>query len=366
MLSRRIRPALTIITAAVLATVALTGCGSRGEARTDANGVTLLSYMGWADQVTPPELAENLGFFEGKVKLDWIGNTNSGPQDIQTAATGQVDFGGAFAGAVAKLAAAGAPITAVLNYYGSDEKSFGGYYVTDDSPIRSVTDLVGKKIGVNTLGGQNEADVYEALKRAGLNSQQIDSVQLIALPTPNIEDSLRKGQIDVAGLTGQFQQRALANGGVRPVFTEIDEFGGPINGGPYVFRNDYIEKNPDVVRTFTTGVAKALEWERTTPRDQVIAKFTQIINDRHRAGESTKSLKYWLSVGVPSRYGELSDGDFMRWERWLRDTDAIDGDLEPRKFYTNEFNAMLRPEAKDTTARGEAHRNGSGTADTGN
>lgn len=76
---------------------------------------------------------------------------------IQSAATGETDFGGAFGGAVAKLVSAGAPIKAVVNYYGADDKTFTGYYVPENSSITKVTDLVGKKVGVNTLGGQNEA-----------------------------------------------------------------------------------------------------------------------------------------------------------------------------------------------------------------
>ena len=333
--------AVVVLAAVAALGLPLTACGQGGSVHSE-NGVTTLRYLGWTDQVTLPELAESLGFFNGKVKLDWSGTTISGPQEIQSAATNQVDFGGAFAGAVAKLITAGAPITGVIDYYGSDEKSFQGYYVRDDSHIHSPADLVGKKIGVNTLGGQNEADIHDALAKAGLSQDQIKSVQLIPLPPPNIEDAVRKGQVDVASLSGQFQQRALAVGGLRPVFTELDEYGGPINGGQYVFRNDVIAKNADAVRTFTTGVAKAIEWERDTPRDQVIAKMSQIINARHRPGEDTSTLKYWLSVGVPAKYGIISDVDFTRWESWLRDTGAIHGKLDPAKFYTNKYNAFAQ------------------------
>ena len=125
--------------------------------------MTTLRYQGWNDQVTLPELADALGYFHGKIKLKWVGNTISGPQDIQSAATGQTDFGGAFGGAVEKLVSSGAPIKAVINYYGGDQKSFGGYYVLDGSPIKSPRDLIGKKVGVNTLGGQNEADIFNYL-----------------------------------------------------------------------------------------------------------------------------------------------------------------------------------------------------------
>ncbi|MQY20161.1 ABC transporter substrate-binding protein [Nocardia macrotermitis] len=333
--------AVAVLAAVAALGLSLTACGKSDSVHAE-NGVTTLRYLGWADQVTPPELAESLGYFDGKVKLDWSGTTTSGPSEIQAAATGQVDFGGAFAGAVAKLITAGAPITAVINYYGSDAKSFTGYYVPDNSPIHTAADLVGKKIAVNTLGGQNEADIHDALAKAGLSQDQIKSVQLIALPPPNLEDAVRKGQVDVASLNGQFQQRAVAAGGLRPVFTELDEYGGPINGGPYVFRNDVIAKNADAVRTFTTGVAKALEWERDTPREQVVAKMNQIITARHRPGEDTSTLKYWLSVGVPAKYGVISDQDFTRWESWLRDTGAIHGKLDPSKFYTNKFNTLAQ------------------------
>ena len=68
-----------------------------------------------ASQVTYPELAADLGYFDD-VTLQWVGDTTSGPQDIQSAATGQTEFGGAFNGAIVKLAAGGAPITAVVGY----------------------------------------------------------------------------------------------------------------------------------------------------------------------------------------------------------------------------------------------------------
>lgn len=322
---------------AIAAAAATVACSSADASGPDSNGVTTLRYQGWTDQVTLPELADALGYFKGKIKLDWVGNTISGPQDIQSAATGQTDFGGAFAGAVAKLESAGAPIKAVINYYGYDKKTFCGYYVLNNSPIHTAKDLIGKKVGVNTLGGQNEADIHDYLRQQGLSEADVKKVQLVALPPPNLEDALRHHQVDVAALSGQFQQHAVKTGGVRPVFTDVGAF-GPFNGGPYVFRNDFIQKNPDAVRAFVTGVARAIEWERDEPRAKVIAEMTKIINARHRANEDTSTLKYWLSVGIPSKGGVMSGKDFSRWESWLKDTGALTGSLDVSKLYTNQFN----------------------------
>jgi ABC-type nitrate/sulfonate/bicarbonate transport system substrate-binding protein len=173
----------------------------------------------------------------------------------------------------------------------------------------------------------------------------------VPLPPPNLEEALRKGQIDVAALGGQFQQRAVAAGGLRPIFTELQQY-GPFNGGQYVFRNDVLKKNPAAVAAFVNGVGKAIEWERTTPRDQVIAEQTKIIEGRHRPDENTATLKYWLSVGIPARYGVISDGDFSRWQNWLVASGAVKTPVDPARLYTNKFNPNAGAATTPTTTGG--------------
>ncbi|OXM43492.1 ABC transporter substrate-binding protein [Amycolatopsis alba] len=323
--------------AALLAGLALSGCGASASPSGVAGQPEKLElrYQGSANNVTFPELAEDLGYF-GPVKLKWVGNTISGPQDIQSAATDQTDFGGAFTGAVAKLVDAGAPIKAVVNYYGSDEKTFLGFYVKEDSPIRNPRDLIGKKVGVNTVGANLEAALDTWLKRSGLSDAEIDQVQLVVLPPINTEQALRNGQIDVAALNGVLQDRALSVGGVRPIVKDVEAF-GPYNGGPYVLRTDFIKKYPETTKTFVTGVAKAIEWARTTPRDEVIARFTKIIQNRGR-NENTETLKYWKSTGV-TKGGLISDNDYTLWTDWLKQSGFIKNDqVDLKKIYTNEFN----------------------------
>ncbi|WP_433875189.1 ABC transporter substrate-binding protein [Sinomonas atrocyanea] len=323
--------------AAVLA-AAVSACSGPAAATGAGQETTELRYQGSANNVTLPELAQDLGFL-GDVKLVWVGNTTSGPQDIQSAATSQTDFGGAFTGAVVKLAEAGAPVKAVVNYYGEDEKTFNGFYVKDDSPIRTARDLIGRKVAVNTLGAHSEAVLDTWLEKNGLTPEEIRQVQLVVLPPNDTEEAVRRGQVDVGVLGGVLQDNAVAGGGLRSLFSDYALFGA-FAGGQYVFRSDFIAKNPDTVRAFTTGVAKAIEWERTTPRETVIERFTQIIEKRNR-GESTKNLKYWKSVGVP-RAGIITDTDFTRWDAWLNRAGIVGGPVTPSKYYTNEFNDLAK------------------------
>lgn len=335
--SRGRRWTARLVGTATATALLLSGCASSADPGGDS-GVTTLRYQGWGNQVTLPELAEHLGFLdETKIKLEWVGNTISGPQDVQSAATGQTDFGGAFGGAVAKLVASGAQIKAVINYYGGDDIDYGAYYVPADSPIRTARDLIGKKIAVNTLGGQNEADIFNYLRQQGLSVEETQQVELVTLPPVNQEDALRRGQVDVAGLSGQFKQRADAAGGLRTLWDQHSQY-GPFNGGPYVFRNDFIGKNPEAVRAFVDGVGKAIQWARLTPRDEVVRVQTQIIDARKRPNETSETLKYWLSPGVPSYYGYIVDEDFERWSDWLVSTGAVQEPPPAAELYTNEFN----------------------------
>jgi ABC-type nitrate/sulfonate/bicarbonate transport system substrate-binding protein len=255
-------------------------------------------------------------------------------------ATGQTDFGGAFAGAVVKLVQAGAPVKAVINYYGEDDRTFNGFYVKEDSPIKTARDFIGKKIAVNTLGAHADAVINSYLQQNGLSADEIKQVQLVVVPPNDTEEAIRRGQVDAGALGGVLQDKAVAAGGLRSVFNDYSLF-GTFAGGPYVLRDDFIAKNPNTTRIFTTGVAKAIEWERNTPREEVIARFTKILKERGR-NEDPAALQYWKSVGIPSK-GEIKDEDFTRWEKWLRDSGIIQDPIDPKKLYTNEFNGLVNP-----------------------
>lgn len=344
-------PLLSVAAAVVLA-LTVSGCGGAAEAgqgtQTGAE-VKVLRYQGSANNVTLPELAQDLGYL-GDVSLKWVGNTTSGPQDIQSAATNQTDIGGAFAGAVVKLVEAGAPVTAVVNYYGSDAKTFSGYYVKADSPIKAPRDLIGKKVAVNTLGAHHEAVINTYLSKNGLSQEEIKQVQLVPLAPNDTEEAIRRGQVDAGTLGGVLQDRAIEAGGLRSLFSDVQLFGA-FAGGQIVLRNDFIRQNPTTTRTFTTAVAKAIKWETETPREEVIARFKKIIETRGR-NESTVNLPYWKSPGVPDN-GVVRDEDFTRWSAWLKASGIVKTELTPANYYTNTFNELAGA-ATDAAKKGQS------------
>jgi ABC-type nitrate/sulfonate/bicarbonate transport system substrate-binding protein len=314
----------------------LSGCSKSASAGSGAVETTELKYQGSVGSVTLPELAEDLGYL-APIRLKWVGNTISGPQDIQTAATGQTDFGGAFNGAIVNLIANGAKIKAVIGYYGDDADTWNGFYVLNDSPIRTAKDFIGKKVGMNTLGGQSEFVLKEYLKRNGLTDNEIKQVTLVVVPPVNTEQSLRQNQIDVAVLGGILLDKALEKGGIRSIFNDYELFGA-FTGGSYIFTDKFIKNNPNTVKKFVEANAKAIEWARSTPRDQVIARFENIINKRGR-NEDTSALKYWKSYGVAGKGGLIADNEFSLWIDWLVKSGQLkEGQIKAKDVYTNQYN----------------------------
>lgn len=341
-----VRKSINTVAAVLLAAaVLLSGCGGANKgtsaASTNPDGyeVDVLRYQGGVGSVTFPELAEDLGYL-APLKLKFIGNTISGPQDIQALVSGDVDFGGAFNGAIVKLIAAHAPITPVIAYYGVDENTWTGYYVLNDSPIQSARDLIGKKIAVNTLGAHHEFVIKEYLHREGLTAEEIEQVTLVVVPPVTGEQTLRAKQVDVTTMGGVLRDKALERGDIRPLFTDKDLF-GIFSAGSYVLSDKFIKENPNTTRKFVEATAKAIEWARTTSPEEVKARFERIIEERGRK-EDANNIKFWKSTGVAGKGGLIIDSEFETWVNWLVEEGTIkEGEVDGKTLFTNEFNPYV-------------------------
>lgn len=327
--------ALTL--AAVLPAVALTGCGGTDAASGKSGGETqTIRYQSSAGGLSLLELADHLGYL-GPLKLKAVGTTISGPQDIQSTATDQSDIGSAFNGAVVKLIQAGAPIKAVISSYGSDAKTFAGYYVKADSPIRTARDLIGKKVAMNTLGAHYEAVLQTYLRKNGLSEPEVKQVQEVVLPPVNTEQAIRAGQVEAGALSDVLQDKAVARGGLRRLFSDYDLF-GTFTAGTYVLRTRFIKDNPTTAKTLVGGIAKTIDWLQTHPREEVVKTAIAVAKERGRP-EDAATLKFWKSPGIGQKGGVIDPKDVQRWVSWLEAGSQIPkGSVTVADTYTNDLN----------------------------
>lgn len=306
-------------------------------ARANSIEVAEMRYLASPNRVTFPELAEDLGYLEG-LKLKSVGDATGGPQSLQAVATGDSDFAASFNGSLLNLRAAKVPLKAVVSYYGTDKLTWRGIYVRDDAAIRSPRDLVGRKIALNTLGAYFEFIIKEYLARNGIGPEDIKKVTLVPMPFVSAEQTLRQGVIDAAVLEDIFREKAVARGGLRLLFSDYDLF-GPFQAATIILHEKFLRANPNAARLFVGGTARAIEWTRTRPREEVIARFKEIIRKRARRSETTEVVEYWQSPGVGIKGGVIQEREFTIFYDWLVANGQLKAGLtDPKDAYTNEFN----------------------------
>jgi ABC-type nitrate/sulfonate/bicarbonate transport system substrate-binding protein len=326
----------------LLATALLAACTNKAQGAGESGGYETLEvrYQGSPGVVLQVELAEDLGYL-APLKLKYVGSTYSGPQDIQTVATDDSDLGQAFNGAIVKLISAGVPVRAVAGSYGVDQNTWGGYFVNEDSPIRSARDLIGKKVAVNTLGAHQEAVLREYLRRNGLSPEEARQVTLVVVPLVNAELLLRQGQVDAAMLQSIFRDKAVARGGIRALFSDYDLF-GKFTAGSYVVRREFLEKRPNTARKLIDGIARAIAWIQSQPPEAVKQRWSAIIKRRGRT-ENDALVKHYKGTGVAGKGGLIEARDFQIWIDWLVEDGQLKRHARPlADYYTNEFNPYAR------------------------
>lgn len=318
----------------------LSGC-SDGKTSAKGGEDQILQYQSSPGSVSFPELAADLGYL-GDLKLESIGDSVGGPESIQLTATKQIDFGAAFNGAIIKSYSKNVKIKSVIGSYGSDKNTYVGAYALEGGPIKSAKDFIGKKVGVNILGAHSEFVIKDYLRQGNLTEKEIEQVTLVTVPGSSAEQILRNQQIDVVMLSGIGRDRALATGGITEIFKDIDVFGTEFTAGDYFFTDQYIKNNPNTVKQFVDGVAKAIEWARTTPKEEVITRFEEIINKRERK-ETTDNLKYWKSTGISEEGGVITPSEYDVWIDWLvANGELKEGQVKPEDLYTNEYNPFAK------------------------
>ncbi|MBS7544856.1 ABC transporter substrate-binding protein [Ancylobacter oerskovii] len=290
--------------------------------------------------VSPLELADALGYL-APITLERVGDVQGGPANLQAAATGQVDIASAFNGAVLNIVAAGAPLTSVVSWRGTNELTSPGLYALDDGKTNTARDLIGKKIGVNTLGANQEAVSSIYLAKGGLSPEEIKQVTFVPLPTPNVEQSLRNGQISAASLGFTFRDAALARGGIKALTRNVDLLGS-YNDNTGVLRNDFIAKNPNTTKHLVSAIARAIAWsqqkEKEDKRAEVVEVYSKYLEAKGR-GTGLAPLKYWQSLGIETEGGWIKKEDFAMWVGWLNSRGEVDGSaLDLSKVYSNDFN----------------------------
>lgn len=241
------------------------------------------------------------------------------------------------AGSIDMSLAAGTDIPFIMK--GVPETGVGAIAITPallgvilpwDSPVHSLADLKGKKIGVSTEGSLTEWVAFEAVAKAGLTRNDITIVTDGSTTAPQVA-ALVTGQVDAQvsavalgwNLEQQKKGRTLASAA---------DFVGPFLLNAIYARNDFINEHPDAVRGFLKGWYETVNF-MATHRDETV-EFEKSID--HFA-DAVDEKQYDVVMPSLSRDGSFPPDALAATARSLVDLQLLPTEPDMTKFLTTRF-----------------------------
>ena len=174
---------------------------------------------------------------------------------IQVGTIGLPPFSKAFAeGLPAKIV--GSAIMRQLNYY-----------VVARPEIQTMTDLKGKKIGILSFGSCDEYFIRRMLKMEGVNPNT--EIELVSLGDCYGDlNCFTAGQID-AGFIGEPMVTQGEHLGLFKVLARVGDYFPKFQWGVIFARNDFIEKQPELLARILEGFRNACRYIQQNPEETI-------------------------------------------------------------------------------------------------
>jgi sulfonate transport system substrate-binding protein len=235
-------PLLCLLTATLFAPIAGNSATLRIGYQKAASTLVLLKAHGTLEKKLAPL----------NVEVKWL-EFAAGPQLLEGLNLGSIDFG--YVGEVPPIfaLAAGAPL--VYTAYELPTPEAEGILVPKDSPIRTITDLKGKKVAFNK-GSDVHWLVVKALEDAGL---KYGDIQPAYLAPADARAAFQNGAIDAWAIWDPFFVAAQRQIGARVLTTAK----GIVNRHQYfVSTRSFSEKNAEVVKIVMQELGEIGQWVR--------------------------------------------------------------------------------------------------------
>jgi NitT/TauT family transport system substrate-binding protein len=201
--------------------------------------------------------------------------------------------------------------------------ALGAIMVPPNSPIKTLTDLKGKRLGV--AGGPLDKSwlliVAYALRTANLDLRT-DTTQEFGAP-PLLNERAKQGQIDAVLNFWPYAARLEAEGftqllGVEDVVRELGAK-GEVSMVGFAFSEDWAKQNTEGVQGFLRAAAKANELLATSDEQWARLKPVMGENDPSFNDATFKALRRRYQEGIPERSASEDEADAKVLYQFLRE-----------------------------------------------
>ncbi|WP_026818616.1 ABC transporter substrate-binding protein [Arthrobacter castelli] len=306
--------------------LALTGCGGGSPSATgESSGSTGSSGSGGSGEgsltkltvgVIPiaPSAAVQLGINEGIFKehgLDIsLDTAQGGAAMLPAVSTGDLDVGVGNPLSVILANAQGLNMDIVTGY--TNSKSEGdditGVIADADDNIDSWADLEGKTVAVNTLNGQGDLTIMEAVAQDGGDPQAVNFVEFAFSDMPG---QLEAGNIDAAWFPEPFLTQLANKQGMELVGYNYQDTIPGLSTMVTFSSQKFAEGNPEVMKQYRAAMTEVLEFAEQNP-DRVREVMTEFLNMPEKTASNLRLEKFDAEVkrdklqalvGLMQKYG---------------------------------------------------------------
>ena len=242
----------------------------------------------------------------------------------------------------------------LISFYAVCRRGTNRIVVNPNSPIQSVRDLRGKRVGVNDLGSGGVIYLRARLKEAGMSPNDVQLLS-VGYGTPSFE-ALKNKSVDAeVTFTGGIARERIAGYAVRilPVMpAEMDQYSFNLFA-----TQSFLAKNPDVIAKIGRATAKATVFLMTNPEAAVRAFWKQYPDrapkDRNDPKKDPGALANDLAIiksqmvdmgadqlPVDFEWGSQQAAIFEKIEADLVNAGQISGPITPTDLFTNAFAAQ--------------------------
>lgn len=128
--------------------------------------------------------------------------------------------------------------------------------VQKNGPVRSVRDLVGRKVAIPSRFSDERLLLLQAMKKEGVDPA---SVTLVEMAPPDVNSALAVGAIDAFSMGEPFPSQAELGGTGRVLF-QAAEYWPDYMSCVLVVRQDVIDRRPEAVQVLVDGIARSGLW----------------------------------------------------------------------------------------------------------
>ncbi|MFI7481198.1 ABC transporter substrate-binding protein [Kocuria sp. M1R5S2] len=272
-----------VITRAAVAgtvlTFALTACGGGGGGGGGGDTEELEPLTIGVIPIAPSapvQLAVDEGIFEEHGLDVTLETAQGGAAMLPAVSGGSMDIGVGNPLSVILAKDQGLDMQILSGYSSSlaEGEDITGVAATTESGITSWADLAGKRVAVNTVNGQGDLTIKEAVSQDGGDP---DAVNFVEMPFQDMPAQLDRGQIDAAWVPEPFLTQLINGENTQLVGYNYQDTVPGLDTMVTFSSTSFAEENPEVMERYDAAIAEATQFAQDNP-DRVRETIVSFLN----------------------------------------------------------------------------------------